>query len=54
MSDYTVFRNMTSRGFPSHVIRRGRLVVAQNEQVGEQNARFLERRAEPAIPTSGV
>jgi dihydroorotase-like cyclic amidohydrolase len=54
MSDYTVFRNMTSRGFPSHVIRRGRLVVAQNEQVGEQNARFLERRAETAIPTSGV
>lgn len=46
MSDYTVFRDMTSRGFPSHVVRRGRLVVAGNEVVGEQDARFLHRRPE--------
>ena len=43
MSDYTVFRNMSSRGFPSHVIRRGTLVVADNEVVGTQTAAYLRR-----------
>lgn len=43
MSDYTVFRNMTSRGFPSHVFRNGTLVVAHNELIARQSPRFLER-----------
>jgi hypothetical protein len=54
MPEYTVSRTQTPRGCPTHVLRRGRLGGAQHEQVGEQTARFPERRAEPAIPTSGV
>ncbi|MDX1692080.1 MAG: amidohydrolase family protein, partial [Acidimicrobiia bacterium] len=48
MSDYTVFRGMSSRGFPSHVVRRGRLVVADNEVVGTADARYLSRTSPAA------
>jgi dihydropyrimidinase len=43
MSDYTVFRTMSSRGFPSHVFRGGTLVVAENELVARRPARYLAR-----------
>jgi len=41
MSDYTVFRGMSSRGFPSHVVRRGTIVVADNELVANVPPRYL-------------
>jgi len=43
MSDYTVFRGMSSRGFPSHVFRHGSLVVANNEIVADVPPRYLAR-----------
>jgi dihydropyrimidinase len=41
MSDYTVFRGMSSRGFPSHVFRRGKLVVDNNQVVDRVPPRYL-------------
>jgi len=38
-----VFRNMSSRGFPSHVFRRGTLVVADNELVARVPPQYLAR-----------
>ena len=43
MSDYTVFRGISSRGFPTHVFRRGTLVVADNEVVASVAPQYLSR-----------
>ena len=46
-SDYSMYPDLTSRGFPKHVVRHGRLAVSEHEVVDNPGGNYLARRTSP-------